>query len=539
MRHDFTPAALRAIDTACAGKRGDDELRGPELLLGLLAEDECRAAALLVRHGLDVAEVQRRWPELAAWPPLDGKDRGNGRAAGELIDGGKAHWSAELQAGLAEASQMLARHPQPISWSTEHLLLAVAAADGTAARWLEERGLAVKTIVQELEAIAGIDDDATPLEWNDDFRVDDSLRELSRQLAEGVAHTEEAAACRILDAAANRCREGLRVVEDFARFALDDAFLTSELKRLRHDLAVCLARLPAEWLIAFRDTPGDVGTSIATASEARRDDAAHVAVVNFKRAQESLRSLEEYGKLLDAGFSAAIEQLRYRGYTLERAVMNTARNTEQLAHAQLYALIDGRKSVEEFERLAAELVAASVHLIQLRDKALSDRELLDRARRLRRLTAGSATLFIMNDRPDLAALAEADGVHVGQDELSVQDCRRIVGHHRLVGVSTHSIEQARRAVIDAADYLGVGPVFEGLTKHFSQLPGLDLVRQVAAEIRLPAFAIGGITFENLEQVRAAGLHRVAVRGALLSGPQPGQTAAALLRQLALPVAAEE
>ena len=108
----------------------------------------------------------------------------------------------------------------------------------------------------------------------------------------------------------------------------------------------------------------------------------------------------------------------------------------------------------------------------------------------------------MNDRPDLAVLAGADGVHVGQEELSVKDARRIVGPSALVGVSTHSIQQARAAVLDGANYIGVGPTFPSGTKTFAAFTGVELLQAVQAEIRLPAFAIGGVTAANLPQVLA-------------------------------------
>jgi thiamine-phosphate pyrophosphorylase len=125
----------------------------------------------------------------------------------------------------------------------------------------------------------------------------------------------------------------------------------------------------------------------------------------------------------------------------------------------------------------------------------------------------------MNDRPDLAVLARADGVHIGQDELSVHDARQIVGPDQLIGISTHNIEQARQAVLAGANYIGCGPTFPSSTKHFDHFPGLDFLREVAAEISLPAFAIGGVTLGNLPSVRASGFHRVAVSSALTnSGP---------------------
>ena len=130
----------------------------------------------------------------------------------------------------------------------------------------------------------------------------------------------------------------------------------------------------------------------------------------------------------------------------------------------------------------------------------------------------------MNDRPDLAALARADGVHVGQEELSVKDARSIVGPELLVGVSTHSIEQARQAVLDGANYIGVGPTFPSGTKRFEQFPGVELLRAVAAEIRLPAFAIGGI--DGRERGRSAGRpvsRAIAVSGAVTSAADPGRS----------------
>jgi thiamine-phosphate pyrophosphorylase len=247
-----------------------------------------------------------------------------------------------------------------------------------------------------------------------------------------------------------------------------------------------------------------------------------VLAANFARLQESLRSLEEYGKLIDPALAAEMKQLRYRTYTLQRAVENTRSSLERLAAARLYVLIDGRASLDKFRRLAESLIAAGVGVLQLRDKQLDDRRLVERARLLCELTRGTDTFFIVNDRPDLAALSGADGVHVGQEELSVKDARTIVGPEALIGVSTHSIEQARRAVLDGANYIGVGPTFPSDTKSFVQFPGLDLLRAVAAEIRLPAFAIGGITLENLPQVLDTGIDRVAVSGAIVNDANPAE-----------------
>ncbi len=335
-----------------------------------------------------------------------------------------------------------------------------------------------------------------------------------------VSH--QMALLRILDAAANRAREGLRVIEDWVRFALDDAHLTECLKQLRHDLATALAHIPWEQRLAARETQADVGTDITTQSEHNRGKLIDVLTANFLRLQESLRSLEEFGKIIDPSIGIAIEQLRYRAYTIQRATDSTRVGLERLATARLYVVLDGRSSVEEFQRTAQGLIEAGVDVLQLRDKRLADRELIDRARRLRRLTGGTATLLIINDRPDLAALAQADGVHVGQEELSVKDARSIVGPDALIGVSTHLIEQARQAVLDGANYIGAGPTFPSGTKQFDRFPGLELLRAVAGEIGLPAFAIGGITRENLGQVKSAGFRRIALSGAIIGAEDPVQ-----------------
>ena len=183
-------------------------------------------------------------------------------------------------------------------------------------------------------------------------------------------------------------------------------------------------------------------------------------------------------------------------------------------------MLDGRDSLDEFTSLARSLVAAGVDVVQLRDKRLADRPLLERAQRLREFTVGTDTLLIVNDRPDVALLSQADGVHVGQEELTVKQVRTIVGPRMLIGVSTHSLDQARQAVLDGANYIGVGPTFASGTKTFAEFTGLELLRAVAAEIRLPAFAIGGIGLENIRDVLATGTTRVAVSGAVVSSPNP-------------------
>jgi thiamine-phosphate pyrophosphorylase len=470
----------------------------------------------------------------AARAGLSGEDAGLAKAAGR-----RWFFTPDLEDSMQTAAERLDFLPRPIELATEHLLLGLVAADHEVSGWLQEHGLFSDAIEGEIRKLEGYEVGGTLHEvgdWDTGAGIAGSAaggasaeQPVQPDVLPSASQSPPANLFRILDAAANRAREALRVIEDYVRFVLDDRHLTEVCKQLRHDLTAAVSRMPVESRIAARETQEDVGTGLTAASERRRGDFAGVVRANLARLQESLRSLEEFGKLAEADLGDAFKQIRYRVYTLERAVEITRGSVERLADVRLYVLVDARPTADEFERLVRGLVEAGVGAIQLRDKRLGDRELLGRARLLRALTRETKTLCVVNDRPDLAALAGADGVHVGQEEISVKDARQIVGPEALVGVSTHSIEQARQAVLDGANYIGVGPTFPSETKPFEQFPGIALLRAVAAEIRLPAFAIGGITAENVSEVLATGFSRIAVSGAVASAGDPGQAAKELLR----------
>ena len=321
------------------------------------------------------------------------------------------------------------------------------------------------------------------------------------------------------------------MVEDYCRFVLDDAFLCGELKRLRHDLTAALAVLPTQRLLEARETQQDVGAGLSTPAERERDSLAAVALANWKRLQEALRSLEEFGKTVDPDLGRALERLRYRSYTLERTAALGAAARERLEGVRLCVLLTGLQCVGPVEWTVKEAAAGGAGMVQLREKDFSDRELLERAREVRRWTREAGVLFLVNDRPDIARLAEADGVHLGQDDLPVKGARRILGPDALIGVSTHTIEQVRQAVRDGAGYLGVGPTFPSRTKKFTEFPGLDFVRAAAAETTLPAFVIGGVNLDTVTAAAAAGARRAAVSQAVCQAADPRAAAEALVRAL--------
>jgi thiamine-phosphate pyrophosphorylase len=338
---------------------------------------------------------------------------------------------------------------------------------------------------------------------------------------------DQAAAGRVLDAAFNRAREALRVLDDYCRFVLDDAVLTREVKSTRHELAELFDRLPSRLLLCSRDTLADVGTEIGTAREQRRDSTAEVAQVNLKRLQEALRTLEEFGKVIDSEVSAAVEQLRYRTYTLEKALGIGVAARARLADARLYVLLTGSQCSAALDWTIREAAAGGAQIFQLREKELGDRQLLERARNVRRWTREVGALFIVNDRPDIARLVEADGVHLGQGDMPVAEARRILGPDALIGVSTHDLDQLRQAILDGASYIGVGPAFPSRTKDFERLAGLDFVRDALRETSLPSFVIGGVNDQTIGALVALGATRVAVSAAIAEAPEPRFAAQAL------------
>ncbi len=183
---------------------------------------------------------------------------------------------------------------------------------------------------------------------------------------------------------------------------------------------------------------------------------------------------------------------------------------------RLYVLITESSCKLPWLTAAEQAIAGGADCLQLREKNLDGGEFLRRARQFVQLCRRSNVISIINDRPDIALLADADGVHVGQDDLPAAEVRKLIGVDKILGVSTHRIEQAKQAVLDGADYIGIGPVYRSPTKPRDFLPGLDYARQIVeANLPIPAVAIAGITLENVDEVLATGIRAVAVTAAVI------------------------
>ncbi len=334
---------------------------------------------------------------------------------------------------------------------------------------------------------------------------------------------------RILDANANRAREAIRVMEDYARFVLDDGCLCGELKKMRHDLRGVLAMLPSGILEANRDTPGDVGTGVTTEMERERGSAEEVVTAAGKRLSEAMRSLEEYGKVIDGEFASRIEGLRYHGYELERrlqvrlgvgSIGSDEGNALHPAGWRLCVLITEEFCKRPWLEVLDGVIAGGADCVQLREKGLDDGKLLGRANVVARRCREAGIASIINDRVDVAMMVSATGVHVGQHDLPVGHIRRVAGRGLIVGVSTSHLVQAEAAVRGGADYVGIGPMFATKTKSKDLIAGVDFAREFLDKCSIPYLAIGGIDEENVGELVEAGVKRVAVCIAVCGADDP-------------------
>jgi len=336
---------------------------------------------------------------------------------------------------------------------------------------------------------------------------------------------------RIVDANLNRAREALRVLEEYARFALDDAVLTEAFKAARHKLVQAVPSDLRETLTACRDILADVGRNATTISETQRDATQDVVRAAASRLTEALRAIEEYGKIVSPEFGAALEGLRYEAYELHRRLIMTMRARERFSGVRLYVLLTESLCRGAWFATAEAVLHGGADCIQLREKDLTDRELRERAVRLAALCHQHDALFIVNDRADIAAATGADGVHLGQDDLAIADARRILPVSSVIGVSTHHESQIRHAAEQAPDYIAVGPIFASSIKPQDHIAGLAMLGVARGITSIPLVAIGGIDTKGAMAIQHAAPCIVCVCSAIISQPDPESAAMAICRAM--------
>jgi len=327
---------------------------------------------------------------------------------------------------------------------------------------------------------------------------------------------------RVIDANRNRANEGLRVSEEIARFVLDAGQETGEFKNLRHLVNRLIDGLgiKPEFLISERDSVSDVGTENIK-SESGRSNYRQLLRANMGRVEQSLRVFEEFSKLLKKKSSAEkFKGCRFLAYTLEKRIYGLLcrqSRTEKIDWS-LYVIIDvdflwGRSVMEA----AGQVISGGATVIQLRAKRLESGIFLELALKLQRMAKNSGIAFIVNDRPDIARLSGAAGVHLGQADLPVESARKTLSQFQLIGHSSKNLRELSKSAVMPVDYAGFGPVFP--TQNYPDAPcGIEALRKARRIFARPLIAIGGINESNAKSVLKTGVDGIAVISAVLGKP---------------------
>ena len=328
----------------------------------------------------------------------------------------------------------------------------------------------------------------------------------------------------MIDANLNRSSEGLRVLEDVARFLLNDTELSQRLRTLRHTLARETQSLSVG-LLSGRDSEHDVGRLHSKDKEpitkaSSPQGLLDLVTANAKRVEESLRVVEELAKLPEISSmlnSASFEQTRFALYALERDLISKIlRRDKTKGMTGLYVILDRQFLADRDElEIATQIIEGGAKVIQLRDKQSKKGELLLVAQKLRRLCGQAGVLFIINDYLDLTLAVNADGLHIGQEDLPLPVVRSELPIDAIVGCSVTTISQATRAQNEGADYIAVGSMFPTTTKKEAIVVGVGMLKELKRVVSVPLVAIGGINQNNVGAVVAAGADAVAVISAVL------------------------
>jgi len=319
---------------------------------------------------------------------------------------------------------------------------------------------------------------------------------------------------RLIDANVNRAMEGLRVVEDIVRFELDNKTITSKLKNLRSDLknAISTLSIPRDELLKARASSTDVGADLYSEGEGKRSGTDEIITSNFKRVEESLRVLEESVKLFGPSFGRTFKALRYKVYELEKTIaLLISHLPSPISNFDLYVIIDPNFSLGRSPAfIAKQAIKGGAKIVQLRDKKASKRRFFGHAKQLSKICKIAGVVFIVNDHIDICNAVDADGVHLGQDDVPLRAARSILKAGKIIGGSASNLREAVAAERLGADYVGVGPVFSTEVKPKVKPVGLKLLKRINDKLKVPVVAIGGINKSNISSVRRTGVKSVAV-----------------------------
>jgi len=331
----------------------------------------------------------------------------------------------------------------------------------------------------------------------------------------------------IIDANLDRAREGLRVLEDWARYGLDRVDIVKKIKDFRQ----ILGSYHLDYYKNARNYSKDNCNGLNHPEQFKRIYTENIISSNSSRIQEALRVLEEFSRNNNYELSKAASLIRYEIYSLEIELLNLTCNKnliEILIKNNLYLITNDKPDlIVDIENLLIE----GVKIIQHRFKETDDSNNLKKAKIIRKLCERHGAIFIVNDRLDIALACEADGVHLGQNDLDLISARKILGFSKIIGISANNAQDIKKAIKNGCDYLGIGPVFQTNTKKLKKPLGIDNIKKLTKDIKIPWYAIGGIKNENIPKLKSNNINKVAIISDIMDDENPKNKAKIILKSL--------
>ena len=342
-----------------------------------------------------------------------------------------------------------------------------------------------------------------------------------------ITDAEDFRIYQIIDANLDRAREGLRVLEDWARFCLGENDIVSRIKNFRQ----ILGKNHLEVYKQSRNFIDDQCKGLTHQEQINRRSPNQIISSNAGRVQEALRVIEEFSRLHNYELSKVASEIRYEIYTIEIDLLSLSKlkkSEKILKENSLYVITEQKENLLE---IIEKILIAGVKIIQHRFKSGTDKDNLQEAIQIKNLCKSYNSLFIINDRVDIALASNADGVHLGQDDLDLKTARELLGYSKIIGVSANNEIDISNALRDGCNYIGIGPVFETTTKKDKKPLGIDKIKTLTKDLNIPWFAIGGVRTNNISYLKDNGFKKVALVSQIMNSKDPKEDAIIILKEL--------
>ena len=331
----------------------------------------------------------------------------------------------------------------------------------------------------------------------------------------------------IIDANLDRGREGLRVLEDWARFGLGRDDLVIEFKNFRQLLGKYHLKIYKDSRNHIKDT----SIGLSHSEQFNRKSIDNLISANSARVQEAMRVIEEFSRYNNIELSSIASKIRYEIYSLEIKLLNfqSKKNLMEIIKDNNLYFISSQKPNNL--KIIENALKGGVKIIQQRYKNGTDLNHLQEAKKIKILCQKFKALFIINDRIDIALACDADGVHLGQDDIDIKSARNILGSSKIIGASANKKSDIKNAIDNGCDYLGIGPVFETLTKEGKKPLGLEIIKELTDGLTIPFFVIGGIKQNHISLLKKNRLNKIALVSEIANSENPQEKAIMLIKKL--------